>query len=336
MSQRQWLRVTILVVAIAATAGVFFLGAMLGGGRIAAPIQELSAAATRVSGGDLSVQVLRAAASGDEIGRLGGAFNDMTLKLARAYTDLKAKNSELETALQNLQESRQRLALLEQLKGEMAKFVPESVKKLLEENPNAKELEQHTADVSVLFLDITGYTKLSEQVEARKLNQLVQMYFSSYLEIIQQHRGDISETAGDGLMMIFQSERTGDHALNATRTSFAIRQRTLELSEEYGDVFPSIQLHMGINTGEALVGATKLSSAAGDRWTCTASGSTTNIASRLANYAQAGEIVVGPATAERIKAYFVLESVGEREFKNVSTLIHVYRVIPPGVYQKIA
>ena len=242
MSQRQWLRVTILVVAIAATAGVFFLGAMLGGGRIAAPIQELSAAATRVSGGDLSVQVLRAAATGDEIGRLGGAFNDMTLKLARAYTDLKAKNNELETALQNLQESRQRLALLEQLKGEMAKFVPESVKKLLEENPNAKELEQHSADVSVLFLDITGYTKLSEQVEARKLNQLVQMYFSSYLEIIQQHRGDISETAGDGLMVIFQSERTADHALNATRTSFAIRQRTLELNEEYGGVFPSIQL----------------------------------------------------------------------------------------------
>mgnify|MGYP003489888015 CR=1 FL=1 len=67
----------------------------------------------------------------DEIGELGGAFNDMTSRLALAHTELATKNEELGTALQNLQESRQRLALLEQLKGELSKFVPEAVKKLL-------------------------------------------------------------------------------------------------------------------------------------------------------------------------------------------------------------
>jgi class 3 adenylate cyclase len=49
-----------------------------------------------------------------------------------------------------------------------------------------------------VFLDITGYTKLSKQVEANKLNQLVQTYFSYALEIIRHHHGDISETARDG------------------------------------------------------------------------------------------------------------------------------------------
>ena len=336
VSQRTWLRATIVGVAILATVGIFALGAILGR-RIAAPIHELSVAATRVSGGDLTVQVLTAAASGDEIGQLGGAFNEMTVKLARAYTELKTMNTELASALANLQESRQRLELLEQLKGEMAKFVPESVKKLLEHNPNASELEKKCVEVTVLFLDITGYTKLSEQVEAKKLNQLVQTYFSHFLEIIQQHRGDISETAGDGLMVIFQSERnSGDHALSATRTAFAIRQRTHGLNEDYGGIYPAIQLHMGINTGEAWVGATKLASASGDRWTFTASGSTTNVAARLANFAKADEIVVGPATAERIQSHFVLESAGEHEFKNVSAPIRVYRVIPPGVYEKIS
>ena len=62
----------------------------------------------------------------------------------------------------------------------------------------------------MLFLDIAGYTKLSEQLEARRLNQLVQTYFSSFLEIIQSHHGDVNETAGDGLMVIFQSERSVD------------------------------------------------------------------------------------------------------------------------------
>src|SRR5204862_6440233 len=145
------------------------------------------------------------AEGGDEIGQLGAAFNDMTARLSRAHTELEGKNTELATALQNLQESRQRLELLEQLKGELSKFVPEAVKKLLEQNPNATEMEKKSVEVSVLFLDIAGYTRLSEQLEPKRLNQLVQTYFSSFLEIIQLHHGDISEPAGDGLMVIFQS-----------------------------------------------------------------------------------------------------------------------------------
>jgi class 3 adenylate cyclase len=298
------------------------------------PIEALAATARKVGEGDFAVRAPERAR--DEIGELGAAFNEMTGRLARAHEDLAAKNTELESALRHLQESRQRLELLEQLKGELSKFVPEAVKRLLEQNPNATELEKKTVEVSVLFLDIAGYTKLSEQLEARRLNQLVQTYFSSFLEIIHNHHGDVNETAGDGLMVIFQSDRGGaDHAVNATRAAFAIHQRTQGLNEEYGGVFPAVQLHMGINTGEALVGATKLGAGAAQRWTFTATGPTTNVAARFAGSAQGGEIIVGPTTAERIRAHFVLESLGERAFKNVSQPIRVYRVIPPGVYEKI-
>ncbi|MBM3221771.1 MAG: HAMP domain-containing protein [Candidatus Rokubacteria bacterium] len=295
------------------------------------PIDTLAGVARRVGDGDFDARV--PVGSHDEIGALAATFNDMTARLAQARTDLETKNAELGGALQSLQESRQRLELLEQLKGELSKFVPESVKKLLEQSPNATELEKKNAEVSVLFLDIAGYTKLSESLEPRKLNQLVQTYFTSFLEIIQAHHGDVNETAGDGLMVIFQSERGGsDNALNATQAAFAIRQRTERLNEEYGGIFPAIQLHMGINTGEALIGATKL----GTRWTFTATGPTTNIAARFAGSAVGGEIIVGPATAERIRQTFVLESLGERSFKNVSQPIGVFKVIPPGVYEKIS
>jgi class 3 adenylate cyclase/HAMP domain-containing protein len=298
------------------------------------PLTQLGEAARRVGAGDFDARA--PVASGDEIGRLGAAFNEMTSRLATARQELEGKNTELATALQHLQESRERLALLEQLKGELSKFVPEAVQRLLERNPDATELEKKSVEVSVLFLDIAGYTRLSEQLEPRRLNQLVQTYFSSFLEIIQRHHGDINETAGDGLMVIFQAQPSAaDHPLNATRAAFAIRQRTEQLNEEYGGVFPPVQLHMGINSGEALVGATKIGAGAGQRWTFTATGPTTNIAARFAGSAQGGEIIVGPTTAERIKAQFVLESVGERTFKNVSQPIHVYRVIPPGVYEKI-
>src|SRR2546428_2629615 len=281
------------------------------------PIVALSAVARRIGDGDFEARA--PAQARDEIGELGGAFNDMTSRLARAHTELATKNKELETALQNLQESRQRLALLEQLKGELSKFVPDAVKKLLERSPNATELEKRTVEVSVVFLDIAGYTKLSEQLDAKRLNQLVQTYFSSFLEIIQSHHGDVNETAGDGLMVIFQSERSStDHALNATRAAFAIHQRTSTLNEEYGGIFPAIQRPTGVHTRAAPGGAPQPAPPAGRGREGTATGPTTNVAARFAGSAQGGENALGPPTAERIHAYFVLESLRERAVKNVS------------------
>ncbi|MGH7834196.1 MAG: adenylate/guanylate cyclase domain-containing protein, partial [Candidatus Binatia bacterium] len=238
--------------------------------------------------------------------------------------------------LSPLKDSMKRVELLEQLKGELSKFVPESVKQLLEKNPDATELEKREKDVSVLFLDIAGYTRMSEQMDAKQLNRLVQDYFSSFLEIIHDHGGDVNETAGDGLMVIFQSERSeAEHALNATRSAFAIHRRVDELNEEFAGVFQPVFLHMGINSGVALLGATKLSAAAGARWTFTATGPVTNLAARIAGQAEEGDILVSPVTAERIKSYFVLEDAGERTLKNVAEPVRIYRVVPPGLYQRV-
>jgi class 3 adenylate cyclase/HAMP domain-containing protein len=303
------------------------------------PIQNLALAARRIGEGDFAVRV--SADSGDEVAELGGALNDMTARLATAQQDLETRNAELASTLDDLQASRQRLEVLEQLKGELSKFVPDAVKELLERDPTATQLQKRQEEVSVLFLDIAGYTRLSEQLEAKRLNQLVQTYFSGFLEIIRAHHGDINETAGDGLMVIFQGQsrqdpgRAIDHAMNAARAALAIRAKTGELNEEHAGVFPEIALHMGINTGEALVGATKIGGAGSQRWTFTATGPTTNLAARFAGSAQGGEIVVGPATAERIRVALVLENLGEKSFKNVSQPLQVYRVIPPGVYDKI-
>ncbi|HET7874958.1 MAG TPA: adenylate/guanylate cyclase domain-containing protein [Methylomirabilota bacterium] len=304
------------------------------------PIHTLAQVARRIGEGDFGARA--PADSGDEVGELGGALNEMTARLAQAQAELAARNAELSTTLEELRASRQRLEVLEQLKGELSKFVPDAVKELLEHDPTATQLEKRQEEVSVLFLDIAGYTRLSEQLDPKRLNQLVQTYFSSFLEIIRAQHGDVNETAGDGLMVIFQHRRRGeaagrteDHAVNATRAAFAVRQKTAALNEEYAGMFPAIELHMGINTGQALVGATKLGGAGGQRWTFTATGPTTNVAARLAGSAEGGEIVVGPETAQRIQSHFVLEALGERSFKNVSQPLAVYRVIPPGVYRGV-
>jgi class 3 adenylate cyclase/HAMP domain-containing protein len=299
------------------------------------PIQHVAETAQRIGRGEFSAQV--AVRTPDEIGHLGLVINDMSQRLQSAYDDLASKNSELQEALQNLQESLRKVALLEQVKGELTKFVPESVTRLLEQNPNAQELEKREADVSVLFLDVEGYTRLSEQLPPQRLNRLIQDYFSGFLEIIRANHGDINETAGDGLMVIFQSEEGPTrHALNAANAAVQIEHRLVALNQEFEGVYPAVAIHIGINSGQAFVGATKLSAAGGGRWTFTASGPTTNLAARIAALSRGGEIKVGPETAERIKAYFVLEDTGHHELKNVSTPVQVFRLVPPGVYSKVA
>ena len=57
--------------------------------------------------------------------------------------------------------------------------------------------------MSVLFLDITGYTDMSERLSLESLNALVERYFSTFLDCIHQGGGDINETAGDGFMAGF-------------------------------------------------------------------------------------------------------------------------------------
>ena len=319
----------ILTIGILSLCLVLFLGRV-----VLRPVALVAAAARRIGNGDFDTQV--DVRSEDEIGQLGQAINDMRSRLKQAYKDLESRNKALNEALTSLKESIKRVELLEQIKGELSKFVPESVKRLLEKNPHATELEKRETDVSVLFLDIAGYTRLSEEMDPKQLNRLVQSYFSSFLETIHHHSGDVNETAGDGLMVVFQSDRgEAEHALNAARSALAIQQQVEELNTQFASVFQPVFLHMGINSGLALVGATKLSANVGTRWTFTATGAVTNIAARIAGQAAAGEILVGALTAERIKTHFVLEDLGEHSLKNVVAPVPLYRVIHPGLYKRV-
>ncbi len=325
---RQILIAALTILGVAATV-VVFLGRV-----VLEPIARVAAAARRMGAGDFDVRV--ATPSRDEIGELGSAINDMADHLKAARVDLEARNAELATTLRSLTESMKKVELLEQVKGELAKFVPESVKLLLEQNPDARELEKREADVSVLFLDVEGYTRLSEQLAPQQLNRMIQAYFSSFLEIIRAHHGDVNETAGDGLMVIFQSEGSRTrHALNAAGAAIDLLGKVGELNQEFVGVYPPVAIHVGINSGAALVGATKLDASGGARWTFTASGPTTNLAARVAGLTKGSEVKVGPGTAERIMHHYVLQDTGEHQLKNVSQPVRVYRLVPAGVYRTV-
>jgi class 3 adenylate cyclase len=239
---------------------------------------------------------------------------------ARLVTELKENNRALEAALQKVE-------LLEQVKGHLSKFVPQSVQKLIDANPHAPELEKQDKDVSILFLDIAGYTQISEALDQSKVNYLIERYFSSFLDDIHQNHGDINETAGDGLMIIFQDPDTTLHALQAARTALAIHNKTRQINADLDGVYASVLVNIGINCGVASVGSTKFEGISGIRWTYTASGPVTNLASRLAAFAASGDVLLSPELARRIAPQFVVQDLGWQRFKNISEPVQVYRLL---------
>ena len=226
----------------------------------------------------------------------------------------------------NLQAAVAKVTLLEQAKSHLSKFVPQSVQRLIDADPDALALDKHDMDVSVLFLDIAGYTRISESLDQDKVSYLVERYFSSFLDDIYANHGDINETAGDGLMIIFQDADAATHALQAARTALAIRDKTAQINADHQGAFEPVQVNIGINSGMASVGSSKFEGLTGARWTYTASGAVTNLAARLAAFATDGAVVVGPETANRIQDHFALEALGAQPLRNISEPVELFRL----------
>ncbi len=216
---------------------------------------------------------------------------------------------------------------LERILGHIRTFVPETVQRIIEKNPDAPEFGRVERDVSILFLDIADYTRISEFFASDKVTFLVEKYFSSYLDIIYSRNGDVNETAGDGLMAIFQGDEE-TNALNAAIAATEIRRRTLEINKGLTGLFFPVVVNMGINSGISSVGINRFSGISGTRTTFTASGPVTNLAARIASAARDGDILVGPETARRIRSQMMLFDRGSMHFKNVQERVHVYSLVP--------
>jgi DNA-binding response OmpR family regulator len=211
---------------------------------------------------------------------------------------------------------------LDRLRGTQAylsRFVPQAVR-LLAQASGAPGSEQVEKDLSVLFVDVSGYSRLGEEL-GRGADALVDRFFSSYLDDIHAHDGEVTETAGDRLMAVFLGAA---HAVAAAGAARAILARTSDLNASLDQ---PLAVHLGINSGLALIGPAKYEGASGSRWTYTALGPVVNLAARIADAAEAGVILVGAETARRLAGSFATEELPARPLKNVSGLVRLHRIV---------
>ncbi len=257
----------------------------------------------------------------------------VALKNARSFEeikqlnkDLQDKNVQLETALSQLSASMKKVEILESVKENLSKFVPVTVSRMIEKSPTGDIPESKRQDLSILFLDIEGYTKLCEKLGSSETSEIIEKHFSVFMDAIYTNNGDVNETAGDGLMVLFLNEDEKTNALEAVRTALSIREETVRICKECPVLYRPLDINMGINSGQALVGAAKFDTYSGSRWTYTARGILTNVAARIGAQASGGGIYLSRTTADRVKEHLSPSTRGKFKLKNVSEEIEIFEL----------
>jgi class 3 adenylate cyclase len=247
-------------------------------------------------------------------------------EIQRLNKDLEQRNVELTKALQELKESFKKIEILERVKTNLCKFIPATVSRMIDKSPTGAIPELEERDLSVLFLDIEGYTGLCERLGDSTVHDIIERHFSVFMDAIYRNDGDVNETAGDGLMVLFTHEDPEINALEAVRTALAIKEQTVKIGQQFSQLYRPLDINMGINSGLALVGAAKFESITGSRWTYTARGTLTNVAARISALGSRGTILMSRETAERIRAQHCPTCRGKFKLKNVSEEVEVFEL----------
>ncbi len=213
---------------------------------------------------------------------------------------------------------------ISQMLTHLSPFVPQSVRQIVENDPELLKLEKEKKDVTVLFLDLEGYTRLSSDRSEIEVNEIVEKMFSSFVDPIHRSGGDINETAGDGLMIIFKNYNPKANAINAIKAAFDIDRISHQMNRKINGDSKPINVNMGINSGSALLGLTQFKGSLDTRMTYTASGPVTNLAARLADHAKGGDILIGEETKRLIDGLWPIFDLGQIQIKGLEKPIEIY------------
>ncbi len=180
-------------------------------------------------------------------------------------------------------------------------------------------------NVTVLFVDLTGYTPLSESLDPEVLYEIVQKYIRTLADSVHNFDGMVDKLTGDGLMALFGAPLAYENnAERAIRAALEMEEAVSHLNLEFRDQLQGHQLavHMGINNGTVVVGGV-----GNERiMNYTAIGDTVNIAARLEEISQAGEILVSENIFRRTQPLFEFREPKLTELKGIKDPIYIYQV----------
>ncbi|HEY3452146.1 MAG TPA: adenylate/guanylate cyclase domain-containing protein [Myxococcales bacterium] len=289
---RSRLRSSAVVLAAALLAAIG--GALLLGHRIAQPARELATAMGRTGQGTWETVNVT---SSDEIGLLARAFNDM---------------------VQGLKER-------ERLKSTLARYVSDDVAARILTERTDLELKGEMREVTILFLDIRGFTAMSERMSPRDVVAMLNDYFEAIIEVIFRNHGSVNKFIGDAVMAVFGAPFAIDDApMRAVRAAVEIEQAVAAVNTRRKEAgLLGVTIGIGINTGQAVAG----NIGSERRMEYTVIGDEVNLAQRLEGLAREGEVLVSQATYDQVRDRVQSRAREPVQVKGKTIPIWIYEIV---------
>jgi len=179
-------------------------------------------------------------------------------------------------------------------------------------------------DVTLMFVDIRGFTPLSEKMEPEEVINILNEYLDLCTKAVFKFEGTLDKFIGDGVMSFFGAPiAQEDHAARAARAALEMKKNSGRLAEDlekrYGR---AVYFGIGINSGPAVIG----NIGSKDRVDYTAIGDTVNLAARLESNAKPGQILISAETYERIKDKFDCTELEPIKVKGKEKPVQIYQL----------
>ena len=311
-----------LTIAVGAFSGVSLLialtlGAILSWSLIR-PVRRVDAALEQIAGGDFGTHV--EVPNRDEFGNLTRNLNRTTDQLAALYQRLHDLNANLQETVET------KVAELERT-SRLRRYLSPQLADSIVSGEQDVALEPSRKYLTTFFSDVRGFTAAAERMDPGQLVHEMNDYFAAMTEIVFKHGGTLDKYVGDAVMVFFGDPiPQEDHAARAVRMGIEMLERMKTLSDhwqqQYGEVF---EIGIGISTGWVTVG--DLGSPARSDYTVL--GDQVNVASRLADRAEARRILVTEETMTAVEGIVEGRLVGEVRLKGITRQVKVYELIVP-------
>jgi adenylate cyclase len=177
-------------------------------------------------------------------------------------------------------------------------------------------------EVTIMFADIRGFTKLSEQLSPSEIVTMLNAYLSVMIERVLENGGMVNKFAGDNIMAVWNApEPQKEHALLAAKAGWEAQQAIVDVQKKEPSL-PRAQFGIGINTGLAVAGNVGSSG----RSEYTVIGDAVNLASRICSATPGGEVWLGPETFRQANEKIEAIALEPQEFKGKSERVIVYKL----------
>lgn len=246
------------------------------------------------------------------------------LRIKQLYDTVQAQAAELAAWNRTLEQRvREQVEQLERL-GRLKRFFSPQLAELILAGGAEDPLRTHRREITVVFLDLRGFTAFAETAEPEEVMGVLREYHAAMGALVLAHEGTLERFAGDGMMVFFNDPVPVDNpAERAVRMAVAMRARVAELSARWRKLGHDLELGVGIAQGYATIGAIGFEG----RWDYGAVGTVTNLAARLCGEARPRQILVPPRVLAAVEELVEAEPVGELALKGFLRPVAAFNVV---------